>query len=131
MSRTAAVLAFSPRPGRSWAGGVYVARVADYDLIAGPQLDDTADWAAATAWAASLNAYGYGDFTLPRVGELRLLSATFPKFFQDARWWSSETHPALPTDAFVLHHGDRAIHWGKQHRCHAIAVRRQLHHRRS
>lgn len=126
-----AVLAFAPRPGRPWAGGVYVACVGDYDLMAGSHLDDAADWAAATAWAAGLSAYGYDDFTLPSVGELRLLSAAFPKFLRDARWWSCETHPQLPTDAFVLQHGDNAIHWGKQHRCHAIAVRRQLQDRRS
>jgi hypothetical protein len=129
---SAAVLRFSPRIGRPWHGGVYAARIGDYNLIAGPPLDAPADWATATAWAADLHAYGHSDFTLPRVAELRALAATFPNFFRGTPpWWSCETHSQLPTDALVLHHeGSVVIHWVKHHRCHAIAVRRQPNDRR-
>lgn len=121
MTTSAAVLKFQPRVGRPWSGGVY----AGVGLIVGPLLDAPATWDAATAWAASVCAYGHTDFTLPSVADLRVLAATFPKFFGGEIWWSCEPHPDLPTDAFVCHVSAGIVaHWAKLHPAHAVAVRR-------
>src|SRR5579863_10631020 len=98
------VLKFAPRPGRPWAGGVFAGFTdGGQQLIVGPQPPEPVDWSSAIAWAAGLNEYGHCDFELPRVRELTLLAAQFPKFFVDVTpWWSCESHPVLDSDAFVL-----------------------------
>lgn len=117
------ILAFAPRVGRPWAGGVFAGVVGEHHVIVGPTRDEPVDWVTAAAWATTLCAYGRSDFALPCVAELRLLAQLWPRYFSGATWWSGESHPDFDSDALVLCDAG-AVHWGKQHQCLAIAVRR-------
>ena len=125
---TAAVLKFEPRIGRIWWGGVFAARLPGYDLVVGPHRVEPTDWSGAVEWASSVCAFGRCDFSLPRLDELVALAGAFPRFFEGARYWTSETHGELSADALVLCAG-LAGHWGKHFLCDAICVRREFNER--
>jgi hypothetical protein len=126
---SAALLPFRPRRGRGTRGGMFVGVVGGYGLVIGPMHEQLIDWHDATVWARDLRIWGASDFQLPTLADLVELAAMFPEIFCRSReaggeiYWSCESESKL--DAHVAHFGPANFlsHWGKHHRCKAVAVR--------
>jgi hypothetical protein len=86
-----------PRIGQPWPGqgGVYAGIMRgregepDYHLIVGQSIDKTI-WEKAKSAAASMEAEGHRDFTLPFRAEQALQFANVPEMFEKEWYWSCE-----------------------------------------
>jgi hypothetical protein len=83
----------APWPGQ---GGMFVGLRNDEEgrtvalILADAQPAQPLKWKAALEWAATVEAEGHADFTLPDRIDLRLLGANAPEQFQRAWHWTSE-----------------------------------------
>lgn len=90
-----------PMIGQPWhgQGGIYAGMVRgddglpDYHLIlAEHEPEDRMTWQAAVDYAGTVEADGHKDFTLPKRKEQAILFGNLKGRFQEAWYWSGETH---------------------------------------
>lgn len=108
------------QPGEVYAGLILGQKgEKGYHLILLPQTVPSTTWQKAKAWAESIGG------SLPDRRELRLLWVNAKQAFEDAWYWSSETHASLSDYAWMqlFGHGSQGLN-RKDYSCRARAVRR-------
>ena len=93
------------QPGEVYAGLILgEGGEKDYHLILLPQTVPSTTWQKAKAWAKSVGG------ALPDRRELRLLWVNAKQEFEDAWYWSSETHASLSDCAWMQDFGSGSQH---------------------
>lgn len=117
-----------PRIGQVWhgQGGIYAGMVRgdegqpDYHLIlAEHEPEDRMTWQAAMDYAATVEADGRKDFTLPKRKEQAILFGNLKERFKEAWYWSGETHASYADAAWAQHFSD-----GSQYSAHKVSGNR-------